>query len=304
MRALLAALALAAAQVHAADAPPSATRTAFFYVPMKGVLALTPQTLYTLSSPFDSTRSGATIADTTLRQGTFGLSMDYGALSALSVGALGNYRRLDTRTSARGAQGNIALTNEGFSDVSLYVRGLLPAGRVTLLYGITQGFSPDHAATALADSHGNQFSGGHSLQPLLGLQAEFAQGHFLGLRMSYLKRSDRTVESGTAVKTLSGGDDFELATIYYERRSMPWMADLVFSLDRIGETRTDGVLSAASYTTPTLQARGYFTLSRRVVLIAGYGIQKIPSVTAGAAGTSGYLLHTVGAGLRTLLVLP
>lgn len=301
---LLLACAADPASLLAAETGPA--RTAFFYVPLKGVLAISPQVLGTVSSPFESTSNGAVIADSRLRQETLAAAVDYGLLRTLSVGILGQYRWLEVTTTGRGAASRTHLRSAGFSDTAVYARGLHSLGPITLLGSLTVGLSPGRGRSATAAQDGNQCSGGNTLQPLLGAQAEIRPGHFLGVRTSYLKRFRRRVEAGGALRTLSGGDDFELATAYYERRRHPWMADVALGVDRVRETETDGTLSASGYTAPTAQLRGYLTVSRRVILIAGYGAQRVPGVPAATSstGATGYWLHTVGLAARILLYLP
>ena len=304
MRSLLAGLACAAALCAGASAmAQEPVRTAFYFVPRKGVLVLTPQVLYTLSDAFDSTFHGARTAGVSLSQASYGLQADYGVNRLLSLGAIVNYRVLETKTTLQSTGKSSTLTNEGWTDVTLYAHGLLPVRRnAALLYGLTAGLSPDRAEAATALSRGNQFSGGHGLQPIAGAQMEFLPRHFLGLKTSYLKRFDRSQEGGAAVKTLSGGDDWELGTLFYERSAPRWLLSLALSLDRIGDTRTDGALSASGYLTETAQIRGYLSLCPSLILIAGYGAQRLPPVTTGASGTSGTWLHTVGAAVRVRLL--
>lgn len=187
-----------------AQAADTAVGSEFFHQAPAGISEVTPHIGY---RSFTFKAKGGT-SDTTLSGlNRIGASYEYGLNEMLSLGADLSYSTLET-------DGTPKSKFNGLEDPTLFVKGTSAMDFGRLRYGANLGLGFQKSKNATASQDGNVATGGFSLAPYVGLDADVGPG-VLGGRLSYTFRFERTTEvAGSGDTKSTGGNELGLSAFY------------------------------------------------------------------------------------------
>jgi hypothetical protein len=234
------------------------TLTEFFYQAPKGKYLIEAAFNYAprVSYSFYTKPSGAKSGDAN-QIGASGTALyEYGLTDRLAIGIQGGYAGdYSTVVQPNGTTTN--LNSFGITDIHLGLLGFVPEKNFNFHYGLLVGISPSQAQQVSSFSDGNEFSGGFSFLPNIGISIPFER-HILGIAVSANLLADRSSNDGGSPpqdQTIKRGNSYSITGLY-EYHLNGFEADTQFgftSVDAQDTVTASGTTTADSHTYSTLE---------------------------------------------------
>jgi long-subunit fatty acid transport protein len=260
----------------------STTRPQFFYQPSSGKAAISiegeyvPQYYYSYSN-----QSGIKLADAKSSGSGYGIGGLFGITDNISIGLSLAYASIEDIVTAPGKQA-ISLKNKGMGDVGAIVMAVSPADGYMVHYGAGASVSPEKRTSATSAQEGNMYSGGHALQPYLGISSSSGR-HVFGGFGKFKIRTERTVsDNGSPAKdtTYRKGNSIT-AGGFYEYHRDAWVIDasLQFSYVESTESESSGVTEESrAYNAGGVSIGWQAQISQATNFRIEYSLSKYPEI--------------------------
>lgn len=167
------------------------------------------------------------------------------------------------------------MKSSGMSDVVVGLQNIAALAGWSLHVGLGAGLSPSKHKDATTTDSGTIYSGGTSIRNYVGLSSIIGSANYYGIKLSYLTRTERTYNNGTADYKLTGGNTAGVGAFFesvFSEFSVDVAADYEFN-DPVTKTYQDGTTAAIdAYKTLRLTAGAQYQITAATNLRAEYAM--------------------------------
>jgi hypothetical protein len=274
----------------------------FFYQPNVNQIELAGEYHQILSATSSTTANGVKVNDIKYGDSGYGLKLGYAFSESWAVRFSAGMDSFTTDVTDL-SQNTTSTKSSGMNDLTFMLTNITPIGGWNLNVGIGVGLSPSKHMDAVAGgSDGNNQTGGTSIINYLGLSTPLGSGNYIGGKVQYTTRLQRTGTTNANPGVdygVNGGNDTSLEA-FYEMDFTPVDFDIA-----AGYFLTDGAVKTfPAGNTSTVDATKHMqvAIGAQYDITAGtnfrveYLMAMYPDVAA--TGATAYNLSAISARLR------